>query len=441
MSENPDLKAIPDDDLLRRLFEILKRTRHDEAGLIAHIAEVDARKLYLREAAPSMFSYCTEVLHLSEPEAALRIRVARVSRRHPVVLAMLRDGRLHLSGIALLAPMLTRENRRSLLKRATHKSKREIEEIVAELTPRPDVAGTMRRLPTTREPEVTAPAAPSQRPGPAPGPDGKAWEANYGPSAPLSSSAAMTSSGEQRPDAVAPVSRCDKETSPDEQCRSDAAATPDPAGASAAPSAPLPRPQPARPATVEPLAPARYSVRFTASAELRDKLERLQALMRHSVPDGDLATVIDVAVTRELERLEAKRFGKTKRPRARVGQVDATPKNRHVPAAMRRFVAARDGGRCTYRDKSGRRCTKRHDLEYHHRRPFGHGGDHSPENLALVCRGHNALMAEQDYGKEVMARHRGGASSGLERGGTCGPAPVRGPRRSNRSPSPVDHPG
>ena len=71
---------------------------------------------------------------------------------------------------------------------------------------------------------------------------------------------------------------------------------------------------PARSTTVEPLAPARFKIQFTASAELRDKLERLQALMRTSVPDGDLATVIDIAVIREIERIEGKRFGKTKTP-------------------------------------------------------------------------------------------------------------------------------
>ena len=424
MRERPDLKSVSDDTLLLGLFEILKRTRHDEAELVAHIAEVDARKLYLREAAPSMFSYCTGVLHLSEPEAALRIRVARASRKHPVVLAMLRDGRLHLSGIALLAPVLTRENRRALLKRATHKSKREIEEIVAELAPRPDAAGTMRRLPT-RRPDASAPATPSPRPGAAPESEDEARVACREPALPPSHGAAVPSANQQRPDAVAAVSHCDKDSSGTDQYHDTVVGT-DLPGVSASTSAPPPGRQPARSAAVEPLAPARYSVRFTATAELHDKLERLQALMRHSVPDGDLATIIDVAVTRELERLEAKRFARTKNPRQRLGRVDTTPKTRHIPAAVRRAVHERDGSRCSYRDRSGRRCPKRHDLEYHHRKPFGHGGDHSPENLALVCRAHNALMAEQDFGKEVMARHRRRASHdrGTGSAGVAGAGPV-----------------
>ena len=98
---------------------------------------------------------------------------------------------------------------------------------------------------------------------------------------------------------------------------------------------------------VEAVAPARFRVRFDASAELRDKLERLQALMRSSVPDGDLAKIIDAAVTEKLERLEAKRFAKTKKPRQRLAQTDATPKSRYIPAAVRRSVHKRDGGRVT----------------------------------------------------------------------------------------------
>ena len=77
-----------------------------------------------------MFKYCTEVLNLSEAESYIRIAVARASRKHPVLLTMLADGRLHLSGIAEFAPHLTESNRRELLARACHKTKSEIKELV-----------------------------------------------------------------------------------------------------------------------------------------------------------------------------------------------------------------------------------------------------------------------------------------------------------------------
>jgi 5-methylcytosine-specific restriction endonuclease McrA len=203
------------------------------------------------------------------------------------------------------------------------------------------------------------------------------------------------------------------------------------------------------PAAIEPLAPARYLVKFTASAELRGKLERLRALMRSSVPDGDLAAIIDTAVTEKLERLESRRFGRTRTRTKGLGDHEAaataaghgiaataagsagsgtgnlargqerTPvakpgrsgeggsrATRHIPAAVRRAVYERDGGRCRYVDAQGRRCTAREGLEFHHRHPFGFGGEHSVEGISLQCQAHNGYLAEVDYGRKAMARHR-----------------------------------
>ena len=129
MERTHSLTSFSDDELLRRLSDLLGRSRRDEADLVAHIGEVDRRRLYAREASPSMFAYCTEVLHLSEAEAYLRIAAARASREHPLLLTMLADGRLHLTAIAKLAPHLTLENREDILKRAAHRSRREIEEL------------------------------------------------------------------------------------------------------------------------------------------------------------------------------------------------------------------------------------------------------------------------------------------------------------------------
>jgi hypothetical protein len=92
-----------------------------------------------------------------------------------------------------------------------------------------------------------------------------------------------------------------------------------------------PRP---RPAQVEPLAPGRHKVQFTASAALHDKLERLQALMRSSVPDGDLVAIVEQAVTEKLQRLEARRFALTQAPRKTLAQSETSPTTRQIPAAV-----------------------------------------------------------------------------------------------------------
>jgi len=164
---------------------------------------------------------------------------------------------------------------------------------------------------------------------------------------------------------------------------------------------------------VEPLSPARYRVQFTAGPEFCEKLDRLKELMRSSVPDGNLAAVLEAAVTEKLERLEAKRFGSTRRP-ARPGRARAASDvshGRYVPAAVRRAVRKRDGNQCRFVGANGRRCTARHRLQFHHIVPWALGGETSVDNIVLMCRAHNALIAERDYGPGMMARYRRGASA------------------------------
>jgi hypothetical protein len=102
MSLERPLESLSDDELLRGLADLLSQSRCAESALVAHIAEVETRRLYAREAVPSMFVYCLDVLHLSEAEAYLRLTAARAAREHPVLLEMVAEGWLHLSGIAKL---------------------------------------------------------------------------------------------------------------------------------------------------------------------------------------------------------------------------------------------------------------------------------------------------------------------------------------------------
>jgi len=355
--QSKPFSKVSDDDLLRRLTELLTKSRRVEAELIAHIGEVDSRRLYASKAS-SMFVYSTEVLHLSEHEAYLRITVARAARKHPILLDMLADGRLHLSGIAKLVPLLTESNRETLLARAAHQSKRKIEELVAELSPKPDVPATLRKLPERRKniPQME------------------------------------TQLGLDRVGS-SPES---KQVNLERETRASS----------------LPAPARTTPAVVQPIAPERWRVQFTASGELRDKLDRLRTLMRSSVPDGNLATIIEEAVTEKLEKLEAKRFAKTKAPRKSLEETRTSPSSRYIPAAVKRAVCERDQRQCTFVTEDGRRCREREGLEFHHRKPYGRGGDHSVDNICLLCRCHNGYLAERDYGKKLIERYRQSSSTG-----------------------------
>ncbi len=115
-------------------------------------------------------------------------------------------------------------------------------------------------------------------------------------------------------------------------------------------------------------------------------------------------------MTEKLEKLESKRYGTTKTPRKSLEETDTSPSSRHIPAAVKRAVYERDGAQCAYEDDAGRRCTETKQLEFHHIKPYGRGGDHQPENVQLRCSAHNLYQAELDYGKAVMDRYRSSPS-------------------------------
>ena len=103
------LETLPNAELIRALCQLVTKDRNVEADVLAHLGEVDARRLYLAEGCDSMFRFCTDVLHFSEPTAYQRIRVARVSRTYPIVLERIRRGEIHVAGVTLLASHLTPE--------------------------------------------------------------------------------------------------------------------------------------------------------------------------------------------------------------------------------------------------------------------------------------------------------------------------------------------
>jgi len=60
------LAGLPSSELLERVRKLVQRGNAVEAELLVHLAEVDARKLYLEEGCSSMFTYCQHILHFAE---------------------------------------------------------------------------------------------------------------------------------------------------------------------------------------------------------------------------------------------------------------------------------------------------------------------------------------------------------------------------------------
>src|SRR5262249_41323480 len=124
----------------------------------------------------------------------------------------------------------------------------------------------------------------------------------------------------------------------------------------------------------------------TARKETYQKLKRAQDLLRHQIPDGSPAEIVDRALSVLLEDLERKRFAAVAQPRSGPG-----PKagSRPIPARVRRSGWRPEGGRCGFVAKDGRRCGSEAFLQFHHLKPFAVGGEASLANIVLRCGPHN----------------------------------------------------
>jgi 5-methylcytosine-specific restriction endonuclease McrA len=142
------LSHLSDPELIRGLSTAVAQHHITTATLLAYIAEVDDRRLYVPAGYPSMYAYCVGELHMSEDAAYKRIRAARAAREFPTIFEAVADGRLHLTAVSRLAPYLTSENAADLLVEACDRTKAQIEELLARRFPGSESLGLMVALPT-----------------------------------------------------------------------------------------------------------------------------------------------------------------------------------------------------------------------------------------------------------------------------------------------------
>src|SRR5213593_4639610 len=134
-----------DGDLLARLVVLAGREREISVDLVAHLAALDSRpSVYAAQGYGSLFSYCTQALRLSEDAACNRIEATRACRRFPVILDLLASGEVTLTSVRLLGRHLTPDNHQAVLAKASGRCRQQIDILVAELAPRPDVPSSVR---------------------------------------------------------------------------------------------------------------------------------------------------------------------------------------------------------------------------------------------------------------------------------------------------------
>jgi hypothetical protein len=401
---------LSDAELLVATRRLVGRSNQLLAALLAHLAELEARGIHRTRACSSLYVYCIYELRLSEDQAYRRVAAARLVRRFPALLDSIAAGELHLTGLLMLAPHLTDTNLLEVLARAKHRTKKEIASLVRQLDPLPEVPPRIEPL------------------GPAPArliPDAPTWSEFVASMCPVRDLVPGDRPRDWMETGVESVNgvndAAERETAS--------------------------QPAPAR------LTPQRYKVQFTASDEYVKLVEEAQALLSHSAERPTLHELQLRAMRALVTELKRQKYAVTARPRKRsdgtppppapkpktrgaenaegsasldapkpVPETDPAPvleterehkhprqrrqRGRYIPAAVRRAVFARDAARCTYADASGQRCRETHGLELHHMTAFARGGGHTPSNLTLRCRAHNALAAEDDFGRDFIEHKR-----------------------------------
>jgi hypothetical protein len=347
MNHTPSFTHLTDSALVVEVRRLAATERQATAGLVASLAEFDRRRLHLAQGYSSLFDYCVKALKLSEHETCNRIEAARAVRKFPELLDGLAAGVLWLTAVRLLAPHLTAANFALVMREAEGRNTEGIKRLIAALHPQPPVPSVVRRVPDLA-PAAAAAAAASQV---------SAWTV---------------------------LSGSDSETTRGKSSGMSVASTPS-----------------SRRAVVAPLSETHYKLQITISAAARERLAQIQDLMRHRVPNGDPAAIVERALDVLHADLLKQKAAEVAKPRA--GRDATEAKGRYIPASVKREVWRRDEGRCAFVAPDGRRCESTSGVEFHHVQPYATGGPATTANIEMRCRAHNGFEWERHLDSETAA--------------------------------------
>lgn len=425
-----DLSGFDDDQLLERLVALNHRSAELVADLLCHLAEVDSRALYLGEGCRSLWTYAIQVLGCSEDEASRRIRAARAGQRFPVVFEYVARGDLSLTAVSRLARHLTAANHETVLWDARGKTLEQIDELLASLAPRPDVASRIARLPERGAPTLEAAMAAGAEPP-------RVERGRVEPLSPGRWGLRVTIGAAAR-EALREAQDLLRNTNPSgdaapivEQALIEYAAR-----LASQRRAKLRRSKSAAKSESEEVGGAQASQASNGlqSADGSGPLgyEAPQGAGGSTEPHGFDGAAADAS--REPHQANPSREPSSA-PRPCPDATTTTPDtalqvSRRVPdqagtsagtrggpgrrrrpsRAVMRAVIDRDGGRCTFEGPDHRRCTETSRLEFHHLVPYAAGGETTTDQLTLRCRAHHDVQTRRDFGDahvtEAIARRR-----------------------------------
>jgi hypothetical protein len=331
-----NLNTISDIELLHSLKNLVGQERIILTDILQHLLEVENRRLHLKEGYGSLYQYATEALHYSEAQAFRRISAMRLMKEIPEIKTSIVEGTIQLTHLTQAQQYF-----KSKAKDSVPLTKEEKVEVIDSLNNK-----------TTRETEKIFAAL-----------------------------------------------------NPEQITRDKTRA----------------------------ITETQTEIRFVASNTLLEKLQRFKELDPHSLGDANYNELFERLVDLVLQQKEKKfliknqkssvikstvikstgaeidsktHAAKTAAPKVKVAiapqpnsaRQPANRRSRHIPNFIKKEVLKRDEGRCTFMNPSTqKRCDSKHFLQFEHTIPFAKGGEHSTENITLLCRNHNLFQAVADF--------------------------------------------
>ncbi len=390
------VSGLSDDQLLEQTDKLARLDHQTQVFLIDHLCEIDARQLYLRRGYSSPFDYVTSGLGYSAGAAWRRINAMKLCRRIDGVRERLRDGSITLDAAAQLqAAFERRERERARQARS---------------------AGDGAR--SAQGPHRSAPTGPARPSAPKPVLDISAQKALVEQAVGKSSRQVMQILAEVDPALAVPADRMralgegrwELKAVVDAECQrgleqlkgllshvdprmtlgqlvgrlvEEGLDRHDPS-----------RPRRGRNIAKQPASAERTPAPKPSAAPTGAPAQTRQDRDRESTNGSARAENITSSAPKSQRDSVRKAPSAAERPGLAPCTTGSAPKararGRSIPAAAKRQVWQRDGGRCRYVDpRNGRRCASRHLLQVDHVFPYALGGGAEPVNLRLLCAAHH----------------------------------------------------
>jgi 5-methylcytosine-specific restriction endonuclease McrA len=346
----------------------IKNAARDEnlllSDCLAYLCEIRRRRLYSSQGYSSLYDFCVDNLPLSDGAIYRRIQVSEHVQRVPLLLEMIALGKISLTVASKIVPFFNSEDPNELIKQFLGLTTREADHLLGAKFDRGESRDQIRR---------TADKVSELR-------QNNLLDAIKG-------------KGSSRVDEGGEIGAAtNHDSSEDQKANYDTTTNPT--------TYPMTNPS-TNPTTNSPkeiVREKRFTIKFTASEEVKNKIQRAKELLSHKCPKGKLEDIFENILDEYLSK------NAPENQQSRKPSKPHNPDSDYIPKNIKREVFKRANYCCQATSSSGKRCGTRFQLEIDHIFSRAHGGKTELTNLQVLCKSHNFHKAKSQMGESFVNR-------------------------------------